>query len=82
MTTIDDPPSLGAMVRARRRALGVTQKDLALTSGTGLRFIGELEKGKATCHVGKAFHVLQALGVRLTVALPPVGEHGSGAPTP
>ena len=34
------------MIRESRKRLGVTQKDLALTSGTGLRFIIELEKGK------------------------------------
>jgi hypothetical protein len=42
-----------------------TQKELALTSGTGLRFIIELEKGKETCQIGKVLTVLQTLGIRL-----------------
>jgi HTH-type transcriptional regulator / antitoxin HipB len=42
--------------------LGVTQKALALTSGTGLQFIIELEKGKETCEIGKALTVLNTLG--------------------
>ena len=37
---------LGDRIRETRKLLGVTQKDLALTAGTGLRFIIELEKGK------------------------------------
>ena len=37
---------IGDLIRETRKSLGLTQKDLALTSGTGLRFIIELEKGK------------------------------------
>ncbi len=58
---------LGAAIRARRRELGVTQKELAMTSGTGLRFIIDLEKGKPTCQTGKMLQVLQALGLDLAV---------------
>ncbi len=69
---------LGAAIRARRRELGVTQKDLAMTSGTGLRFIIDLEKGKPTCQTGKMLQVLQALGLDLAVGggsdRPPPGE--------
>jgi len=52
----------GETIRARRRQIGVTQKDLAMTCGTGLRFIIDLEKGKPTCQVGKVLQVVQALG--------------------
>lgn len=38
--------AIGQIVRENRKRLGVTQKDLALTSGTGLRFVIDLEKGK------------------------------------
>ncbi len=43
----------------------VTQKDLAMTCGTGLRFLIELERGKPTCQIGKVLQVLQALGLQL-----------------
>lgn len=59
------PKQLGAAIRERRRQLKVTQKDLAMTSGTGLRFIIELEQGKATCQIGKILVVTQALGLQL-----------------
>jgi y4mF family transcriptional regulator len=58
---------LGARIRARRRELGVTQKDLAMTSGTGLRFIIDLERGKPTCQTGKMLQVMQVLGLDLVV---------------
>ncbi len=54
---------LGRAIRTRRKKLKVTQKDLAMTCGTGLRFIIDLEKGKSTCQIGKTLHVLQALGL-------------------
>jgi y4mF family transcriptional regulator len=63
---------IGELVRESRKRLGVTQKDLALTSGTGLRFIIELEKGKETCQIGKALTVLQTLGIKLTLTPPAV----------
>jgi len=56
---------LGSAVRMRRKQLKVTQKALAMTCGTGLRFIGDLEKGKPTCQIGKTLQVLQALGLSL-----------------
>jgi len=64
------PEQLGATIRARRRQLKVTQKDVAMTCGTGLRFIIDLEKGKPTCQIGKILQVLQALGLKLQIASP------------
>ena len=59
------PEQLGATIRARRSHLKVTQKDLAMTCGTGLRFIIDVEKGKPTCQIGKILQVFQALGLEL-----------------
>jgi y4mF family transcriptional regulator len=65
-----NPEQIGAAIRARRRQLKVTQKDLAMTCGTGLRFIIDLEKGKPTCQIGKFLQVLQALGLKLQISSP------------
>lgn len=62
---------IGALVKQTRKSMGVTQKDLALTSGTGLRFIIELEKGKPTCQIGKVLTVLHTLGIKLAFTPPP-----------
>ena len=72
------PAQIGDLVRSARKSMGVTQKDLAMTSGTGLRFIVDLEKGKPTCQLGKALTVLHTLGVTVKLTAPatekPVGE--------
>jgi len=65
---------IGQIVRASRKQLGVTQRDLALTSGTGLRFVIDLEKGKETCQIGKVLTVLNTLGIRIALTPPAVSE--------
>ena len=57
--------AFGEVLRKKRKALGVKQKDLAMASGTGLRLIIDLEKGKPTSQMGKALAVGQALGLKL-----------------
>jgi len=64
------PHAIGRLIRETRKRLGVTQKALALTSGTGLRFVIDLEKGKETCEIGKALTVVQTLGIRITLTPP------------
>lgn len=64
------PESIGKLVRSTRKSLGATQKDLALTSGTGLRFIIELEQGKPSCQLGKVLTVLHTLGIGISFATP------------
>lgn len=55
----------GALIRARRKALGWTQVELAARCGTGERFIVELERGKATCHLEKALIAARVVGIEL-----------------
>ena len=56
---------LGEMVRRRRSKIGLNQSELAMTAGTGRRFISELENGKDTCELGKTLRVLTVLGIDL-----------------
>lgn len=77
MNTTKNPEQLGAAIRARRKQLKVTQKNLAMTCGTGLRFIIDLEKGKPTCQIGKILQVLKALGLKFQIASPG-GDTGQG----
>jgi y4mF family transcriptional regulator len=64
------PEDLGRLVKKERKAMGLTQAELALTSGTGMRFLSDLENGKPTCQIGKTLTVLKTLGIRLTMSLP------------
>src|SRR5260370_38432264 len=66
------PQDIGKLIRDTRKRLGVTQRDLALTSGTGLRFVIDLEKGKETCQIGKALTILNTLGIKVTLTHRPV----------
>ena len=64
------PQEIGKLIRDTRKRLGVTQRTLALTSGTGLRFIIDLEKGKETCEIGKTLTILHTLGIKVTLTPP------------
>ncbi len=68
------PERIGEIVRTTRKKMRVTQADLALTSGTGLRFIIDLEKGKPTCQIGKVLIVLQTLGIEAALIAPDLEE--------
>lgn len=58
---------ISQIIKNTRKKLGVTQRNLALTSGTGLRFIIELEQGKPTCQIEKVLTVLRTLGLQLVI---------------
>jgi HTH-type transcriptional regulator/antitoxin HipB len=66
-TLIEIPADLGSAVRRARRRRGLRQEDLALSAGTGMRFIGELERGKPTMQLAPTLRVLHALGLTLTL---------------
>lgn len=62
------PEELGRIIKNERKAMGLTQADLALASGTGMRFISDLENGKPTCQIGKTLTVIKTLGLCLTMS--------------
>ena len=71
---------LGTAIRTRRKQLKITQKERAMTCGTGLRFIVDLERGKPTCQVGKTLQVLQALGLAIETTVLGGDETGDKRP--
>lgn len=79
MNTIANSVELGAAIRAERKRLKVTQKELAMAAGTGLRFLSELERGKPTSRLEGVFKVLQALGLKLLVERPENGGDGAAS---
>ena len=54
---------LGAILKQARKKQGLTQEQLAATTGVGVRFIRELDQGKESCHIGKALKVAAMLGI-------------------
>jgi y4mF family transcriptional regulator len=71
MTQSTTPTAIGEIVRTTRKQSGLRQDQLAGAAGVGLRFIVDLEAGKATVQLGKALQVLQALGCSLEITAPP-----------
>ncbi len=56
---------LDQFVKKKRKVLGLTQKDLAMKAGVGLRFVRELERGKNTLQMNKVNQVLYLFGYQL-----------------
>lgn len=77
-TPVTDPEALGRVIRDTRRALGITQPDLALSVGVGVRFIVDIEKGKPTAQIGKIMQVLGALGICTQLVSPDRPETANG----
>ena len=61
------PQTLGAFVRERCRANGMTQVELAELAGVGIRLVSELERGKPSIRMGVANQVLAVFGKELGV---------------
>lgn len=55
----------GVAIREKRKALGWTQTELAARSGTGERFIVELESGKPSCQLEKSLIVARTVGIEI-----------------
>ncbi len=56
---------LSDFVKGERKKNSLTQEDLARMTGVGLRFIRDLEQGKASLRMDKVNQVLEAFGAKL-----------------
>jgi len=61
---------IGKLVRERRGAQGLTQPDLALAAGVGVRFIVDVERGKPTTQIALVLRLLACLGIGLSATYP------------
>lgn len=59
--------TLSIYIKAKRKELGLTQEDLALNAGVGLRFVRDLEQGKKTVRLDKVNDVLALFGKEVGV---------------
>ena len=62
MRSIQTTKQLGDALRAARKQFGLTQPQLALAAGVGVRFIVDLEAGKATLRLENVLRVIDVLG--------------------
>jgi len=66
--------ALAKIIKEKRKAKGLTQQDLALKSGLGLRLVREIEQGKTTMRMDKVNQLLALFGMELTPA-PKIKDH-------
>lgn len=81
MVNIRTTQQLGEALRGARKQLGLTQSQLALAAGVGLRFIVDLEAGKPTLRLVNVLRVVEALGGDICLSSFPNsnedGDHGA-----
>lgn len=62
---------MGALIRDRRRARGLSQQALADAVGVSRLWIGQVERGRPRAELGLVLKALRALGIRLTADVEP-----------
>ncbi|MDD4927872.1 MAG: type II toxin-antitoxin system Y4mF family antitoxin [Gallionella sp.] len=79
MTGIRTTKQLGLTLLAARKQIGLTQSQLALAAGVGVRFIVDLEAGKPTLQLKKVLLVIATLGGEINLSGLPTQDdrHGS-----
>lgn len=62
VTTASD---LGQAIKIRRKALGMTQEQLAMSSGISAATIGAIENGKESARLSLVLQLCRDLGIQL-----------------
>jgi y4mF family transcriptional regulator len=62
-----DKSEIGKAIKARRKFLGITQKELSEIVGLGLRSLIDIESGKGNPTIDQINKVLSALGLSLKI---------------
>jgi transcriptional regulator with XRE-family HTH domain len=61
----------GIAIRTLRKRAGIRIDDFAMAAGVSKQFMTDLENGKSTVQMGKVLQLLQRLGVKVGLELPP-----------
>ena len=62
-----NPNKISIKIKELRKEYHLTQEDLAIKSGVGLRFLRELEQGKPTVRMDKINQVLNLFNLEVGV---------------
>ena len=57
--------TLSAHIKQKRKKYGLTQVELAMRAGVGLRFVRDMEQGKKSLRMDKVNEVLALFGEQL-----------------
>lgn len=77
---IRTPADLGALIRDRRKQLGVDQAELAKRIGTSRQWIIGVERGRTRAELGLVLRALDQLGIPLSAGTPK--KTGKATPVP
>lgn len=69
-TPIHSIRDLAAVIRGRRKDLGLSQAELAARAGVSRKWIYEFEAGKPTAEFGLLLRVIDVLDLQLTAGMP------------
>ncbi len=59
------PRYMGDAIRDIRKKKQMTQGDLADVTGTSIKFVSDVERGKKTVQMDKVFDLIRALGLKI-----------------
>ena len=81
--TLRSPSDIGALIKDRRRSLGLDQADLAQQIGVSRLWVNQIERGKPGAGIGLILRALAAVGVELITGTcgEPGEEQASTGPT-
>ena len=72
MIEITDMAEVADIVRRTRKSQKISQTILSQASNVGLRFVGDIERGKPSVQFDKLLSVLTSLGIAVKLELPEV----------
>ena len=70
MLEIRKMEDIAEIVRRTRKSQKISQTVLSQASNVGLRFVGDIERGKPTIQFDKLMAVLTSLGIAVKLELP------------
>jgi len=77
---IRTPADLGAVIRERRKQLGLDQAELATRIGVSRQWVIGIERGRARAELGLVLRALDTLGIRLNSATGTAASKASASP--
>jgi HTH-type transcriptional regulator / antitoxin HipB len=77
---IRTPADLGAVIRDRRKQLGLDQSTLAKRVGVSRQWVIGVERGHARAAMGLVLRAIDALGIRLDASMEQTSRRGLPAP--
>ena len=73
--TVKKVADIGRAIKIARISHGLDQLTAAELSFVGQTFLSHIENGKETAHIGKTLKVMESLGIRVELTLPPSVEN-------